>query len=135
MNCTTIIWHKSEFKINISEETIMIDTVKTEVDADNDRILEKFNFLIDKYHHYNHSIVSAEDVPDIGKIPVLTESVTLRPKNLQSQFDELSPLRLLLDAALVDAKIDLQSADRQALVHALENRIVVQEKVLLEPQN
>lgn len=113
----------------------MSDTVKTEVDADNDRILEKFNFLVDKYHHYNQSIISAENAPDIDKIPVLTESVTLRAKNLQSQFDELSPLRLLLDAALVDAKIDLQPAERQALVHALENRIVVQEKVLLEPQN
>lgn len=113
----------------------MTDTVKTDVDADDERILEKFNFLIEKYHHYNHSVVSVEDIPDVDKIPVLTESVTLRPKNLQSQFDELSPLRLLLDAALVDAKIELDPVDRQALVHALENRIVVQEKVLLEPQN
>ncbi|MDR4518577.1 MAG: hypothetical protein MRK00_14500 [Nitrosomonas sp.] len=112
----------------------MIDAVKTDVDEDNEKILEKFNFLIDKYHHYNHSVITTADAPDVDKIPVLTESVSLRAKNLQSQFDELSPLRLLLDAALVDAKIDLHPADRQALVHALENRIVVQEKVLLESQ-
>ena len=113
----------------------MIDAVKTDLDDDNEKIIEKFNFLIDKYHHYNQSVIASEDAPDVDKIPVLTESVTLRAKNLRSQFDELSPLRLLLDAALVDAKIDLHPADRQALVHALENRIVVQEKVLLEPRD
>ena len=113
----------------------MIDTIKTEVDEDNDRVLEKFNFLVDKYHHYDKAIVATEDVSDTEKIPVLTESVTLRSKNLQSRFDKLSPLRLLLDAALVDAKIDLEPADRQALVHALENRIIVQEKILLKQQD
>ena len=39
------------------------------------------------------------------------------------------------DAALVDANIELDPVDRQALVHALENRIIVQEKALLEHQN
>ncbi|SER31923.1 hypothetical protein SAMN05421690_10195 [Nitrosomonas sp. Nm51] len=113
----------------------MSDTVKTEVDAENDKVLEKFNFLIDKYHHYDRSTVTSENVSDVDKIPVLTECVTLRSKQLQTQFDELSPLRLLLDAALVDASIELDAADRQALVRALENRIIVQEKVLLEQQN
>ncbi|PTN10809.1 hypothetical protein C8R11_11853 [Nitrosomonas aestuarii] len=132
MSCTTIIWRKQQANIDILYVIHMIDTVKTEVDEDNDRVLEKFNFLVDKYHHYDSAIIAAEDVLDIDKIPVLTESVTLRSKSLQAQFDELSPLRLLLDAALIDAKIDLKPSDRLALVHALENRIVVQEKVLLD---
>ncbi|MCB1948065.1 hypothetical protein [Nitrosomonas sp.] len=113
----------------------MSDTVKTEIDAENDKVLEKFNFLIDKYHHYDRAVVTPENVSDIDKVPVLTECVKLRSKHLQAEFDELSPLRLLLDAALVDANIELGPADRQALVHALENRIIVQEKVLLEHQN
>ncbi len=108
--------------------------VKTEVDADNDEVLEKFNFLIDKYHHHDQLVVTREDGLDTDNIPVLTENVTLRTKHMPGQFDELSPLRLLLDAALVDAKIDLDPVDRQALVHALENRIIVQEKTLLDPQ-
>ena len=62
-------------------------------------------------------------------IPVLTEKVHLRSaKDAQSEFGELSPLRLLLDAALQDASLDLNPDGRQALVRALENRIIVQEK-------
>ncbi|SEM91424.1 hypothetical protein [Nitrosomonas marina] len=113
----------------------MNDTVETEVDADNDRILKKFDFLIDKYHHSARTVVTPENIEDIDKVPVLTECVALRSKHMQPQFDELSPLRLLLDAALIDARIELNQADRQALVHALENRIIVQEKALLEQQD
>lgn len=93
-------------------------------------VLEKFNFLIEKYHQNGNAVVAEEEISDVDSIPVLTERITLRSKGAFPQFDALSPLRLLLDAALCDAKIDLDPTDRQALVQALENRIIVQEKNL-----
>ncbi len=110
----------------------MSDTAETVGRVDTDKILEKFNFLVDKYYHYDPSSIEPGKVEVKNSIPVLTECVTLRSKQSEAQFDELSPLRLLLDAALIDANINLGPADRQALVHALEDRIVVQEKVVLE---
>ena len=112
----------------------MTDTVETDNDVDNDKVLEKLNVLVDKYCHYDPKVIEQEYAEIEDSIPVLTECVTIRSKQSESQFDELSPLRLLLDAALIDAKINLGPADRQALVHALENRIVVQENVVLEQQ-
>lgn len=101
---------------------------KSELELENEKILEKFNFLIEKYHQPDSVVNEIHGLIDADNIPVLTETVRLRSKNVQPEFGELSPLRLLLDAALHDAHIDLNYADRQALVQALENRIVVQEK-------
>ncbi|MCW5608512.1 MAG: hypothetical protein KIT26_10715 [Nitrosomonas sp.] len=101
---------------------------KSELELENEKILEKFNFLIEKYHQPDSVVNEVHGLIDIDNIPVLTETVRLRSRNVQPEFGELSPLRLLLDAALHDAHIDLNYADRQALVQALENRIVVQEK-------
>jgi hypothetical protein len=106
----------------------MHGTGKSELELENDRILEKFNFLIEKYHQPDSVVNEMQELIDADNIPVLTEAVRLRSKELQPEFGELSPLRLLLDAALHDAHVDLNYADRQALVQALENRILVQEK-------
>ena len=101
---------------------------QSEWELENEKILEKFNFLIEKYHQSDSAINEVHGLIDTDNIPVLTETVRLRSRNAPPEFGELSPLRLLLDAALHDAHIDLNDADRQALVQALENRIVVQEK-------
>lgn len=106
----------------------MHSTGNSELELENDRILEKFNFLIEKYHQPDGVVNEMQGLIDADNIPVLTEVVRLRSKELQPEFGELSPLRLLLDAALHDAHVDLNYADRQALVQALENRILVQEK-------
>jgi len=107
----------------------MQEIEKTELDDENEKVLEKFHFLIEKYHHSDNSVVKPQPILENDDIPILTESVKLRStQELQSDFGELSPLRLLLDAALQDANIDLNTKDRRALVQALENRIIVQEK-------
>lgn len=93
------------------------------------QVLEKFNFLIEKYHHQDNPLIAPQLITGNDNIPVLTEKVRLRSaKDVHSEFGELSPLRLLLDAALQDASVDLNPDGRQALVRALENRIIVQEK-------
>lgn len=101
------------------------------LERENEKILEKFNFLVEKYHQYDNAVLETQGVVDAETVPVLTERIRLRMPEAQSEFGELSPLRLLLDAALRDADIALSQSERQALVHALENRILVQEKEFL----
>lgn len=108
----------------------MNETFSTELDMNNKKILEKFNFLVDKYHHYGHTMTGTEGSHEPDRIPVLTERVVLKSRGLRLPFDEWSPLYLLLDEALREAQINLKSAQQQALVHALEKRIKVQEKIL-----
>ena len=57
--------------------------------------------------------------PVLNKIPTLTEAIPLPPAAPLPQTE----LRQLLDAALLEAEIELDAAAREALIHALEWRL------------
>ena len=113
-------------------------------DFDDARILAKFNSLLSKYQNQGKIIGAAHSVtaslttasqadgmsPEIesSKIPMLTEVVILRSSVMQSQPKRLTPMQLILDAALEDAHIEMGALDRKALANALETRLADQIK-------
>lgn len=115
----------------------MIDD-KSPTEPDDAEILQKFRNLLGKYH--NHGKIksttatpvdspSEMDSPVEGEllqektaenIPMLTEVVVLNPSVIQPQPKRSTPIQQILDAALQDAHIDMNSSDRKALADALE---------------
>jgi hypothetical protein len=117
---------------------------KTSEDFDDARILAKFNSLLSKYQNQGKIIgaahpaaarlATASQVDDISseigpnKIPTLTEVVILRSSAMQSQTKRLTPMQLILNAALEDTNIEMNVLDRRALADALETRLADQIK-------
>lgn len=112
---------------------------KPSEDFDDARILAKFNSLLSKYQNQGKIIGAAHPVaaglatasqmdgmsPEIesSKIPTLTEVVILRSSVIQSRPKRLTPMQLILNAALEDAHIEMDALDRKVLANALETRL------------
>ena len=110
---------------------------KTSPDFDDAEILAKFRNLLNKYQNQGKIILPANNTagspaaspvdkktpiePD--KIPLLTEAVILHSSIIQPQPARQKPIRQILDAALEDANIEMNTVDRKALSNALENRL------------
>ncbi|MBX3616030.1 hypothetical protein [Nitrosomonas sp.] len=106
-------------------------------DLDDSEILTKFRNLLSKYQHQG-KIISTSDYPasittpqsDIptkteysDEIPLLTDIVILHPTVIHPQPARLTPIRQILDAALSECLIELNTTDRKALANALEIRL------------
>lgn len=110
---------------------------RTTPEVDDAEILAKFRNLLNKYQNQGKITLPADNATassaalpagkttptGMDKIPLLTEAVILRSSIIQPQPLRLTPIRQILDAALEDAGIDMNPADRKALVNALENRL------------
>jgi hypothetical protein len=110
---------------------------RTAPEVDDAEILAKFRNLLNKYQSQGRIILPADNsttppaVPfgdkttpvEPDEIPLLTEAVILHSSIIQPQPLRLTPIRQILDAALEDAGIEMNSVDRKALVNALENRL------------
>ncbi len=59
----------------------------------------------------------------VDEIPTLTEMVYLAPEMLSPQPDVTSLLAQILDAALREAKVDLNADARKIVVQGLESRL------------
>lgn len=112
-------------------------------DLDDAKILAKFSNLLNKYQSQGkitHTVaataatttISETDgiLPEVEseKIPTLTEVVILHPSVIQPQPKRRKPIQQILDAALEDAHIEMDTSDRKALAHALEVRLADQIK-------
>lgn len=110
-------------------------------DLDDAKILAKFSNLLNKYQSQGkitHPV--AATAPDISSadgilpaaepddIPTLTEAVILHPSVIQPQPKRRKSIQQILDAALEDAHIEMDTLDRKALANALEARLVDQIK-------
>ncbi len=106
------------------------------IDFDDAQIIGKFNSLLNKYQNQGMIPQKATSTPiaaeqtcgltvELGsdKIPVLTDVVILHPSVIQPQPKRLRPMQQILDAALVDAQIEMSASDRKALAIALESRL------------
>lgn len=120
-----------------------MDENKPAIDFDDAAILEKFRSLLNKYQSQgkitsaiSSAMLSANaqhgDKPtpmDAGTtIPILSEVVVLHPSVIQPQPARLTPIQLILDAALRDANIEMDTLNKKALANALEARLTNQIK-------
>ncbi len=99
---------------------------KPTIDLDEEKILAKFNNLLNKYQDQGKMISGLHPVAqeiESDKIPTLTEVVILHPAPVQPQPKRLTTIRQILDAALEDAHIEMDVSDRKALARALETRL------------
>ena len=111
---------------------------RTATDSEDTEILNKFNSLLGKYQNQGKisGTIPAGKVHEAGNaasnetdpIPLLTEAVTLHPAVIQRQPARLTPIRQILDAALEEAHIEMDTKKRKALAHALEARLTKQIK-------
>lgn len=110
-------------------------------EADYDEILIKLDALLCKHEGKPPALSEADNTaaslpvstPAVApeqtsltaadNIPVLTETVLLTPSMLSPQSDITSLLEQILDSALRDAGLDLDTRARTALVQALEHRL------------
>ena len=110
-------------------------------DVDNDEILNKADSLLHKHQAnaskdlYDSVVADSDGIKKTGaalqpgvkssgnNIPMLTEVVILNPVSLPSQSEGASSLQRVVDEALDEVKIQLNSADRVALIQALERRL------------
>ncbi len=110
-------------------------------DLDDAKILAKFSNLLNKYHSqggimHPDAAVAPDTSPADGilpaagpdNIPTLTEVVILHPSVIQPQPKRRKPIQQILDAALEDAHIEMDTSDRKALANALEVRLAGQVK-------
>lgn len=108
-------------------------------ESDDNEVLDKLDALLRKHQGKPATVTGADDVavtlpvltqivdaapeqsspPVLNKIPTLTEAIPLPPAAPSPQAE----LRQLLDAALLEAKIELDNTAREALIHALEWRL------------
>lgn len=110
---------------------------RTAPEVDDAEILAKFRNLLNKYQNKGKITLPADNATassaalpvdkttpiEMDKIPLLTEAVILRSSIIQPQPLRLTPIRQILDAALEDANIEMNTVDRKALSNALENRL------------
>ena len=105
-------------------------------DFDDAQIIGKFNSLLNKYQNQGmitqkaaSTSIAAEQTCGLAveggadKIPLLTDVVILHPSVIQPQPKRLRPIQQILDAALLDAQIEMSVADRKALAITLESRL------------
>jgi len=119
-----------------------MDENKPAIDFDDAAILEKFRSLLSKYQSQGKITpaisnvtltVSAQQADktvsmDASTIPLLSEVVVLHPSVIQPQPARLTPIQLILDAALRDANIEMDTLNKKALANALEVRLTNQIK-------
>lgn len=110
-------------------------------DVDSDEILNKADSLLHKHQanaskdSFKSTVIDTEGIKGTGPvlqpvrkssdidIPMLTEVVVLNPVSLSNQSDGASSLRRVVDEALEEVKIHINSTDRAALIQALERRL------------
>ncbi len=115
----------------MSDDKTSADSI---ADSDDAEILDKFHNLLSKYQ--NQGKITGALVPagkalkgnqtashETDPIPLLTEIVSLHPAVIQRQPARLTPIRQILDAALEETQIEMDSQNRKALAHALEIRL------------
>ena len=108
-------------------------------ESGDDEVLDKLDALLRKHQGKSSAATGADDVaatlpvltqiidaapeqlspPVLNEIPTLTEAIPLPPAAPLPQTE----LRQLLDAALLEAEIELDAAAREALIDALEWRL------------
>ena len=108
-------------------------------ESDDNEVLDKLDALLRKHQSKPATVTGADGVaatlpvltqivdaapeqlspPVLNKIPTLTEAIPLPP----TTPSPISELRQLLDAALLEAEIELDATAREALIHALEWRL------------
>jgi hypothetical protein len=116
----------------------------TSVEFDNNEILNKVDSLLHKHHNQSKvtedlhdAILSSLDHAQISdyelrqaphspnnEIPTLNEVVILRPVTMPDHSECNLTLQQILDAALQEVKIDLDTTDRIALFQAIEKRLI-----------
>lgn len=110
-------------------------------DLDDAKILAKFTNLLNKYQSQGRvthpATATVTDTPPIDgilpaaepdDIPTLTEVVILHPSVIQPQPKRRKSIQQILDAALEDVHIEMDTSDREALANALEIRLAGQVK-------
>ncbi len=119
-----------------------MDENKPVIDFDDAAILEKFRSLLNKYQSQGKITPAISNLTltasaqyadktismDAGAIPLLSEVVILHPSVIQPQPERLTPIQLILDAALRDANIEMDTLNKKALANALEIRLTNQIK-------
>jgi len=112
-------------------------------DVDDAKILAKFNSLLNKYQNHGRMNVgntltsgdaTAAEVKDDSSasdsdaIPILTDIVSLPSSSVQSQPTNTTTMEHILNAALNDAHINLDTAEKKILANALDARLSDQAK-------
>lgn len=117
----------------------MADDNEIPPESGDDEVLDKLDALLRKHQGKPATVTGADSVaatlpvltqildaapeqsspPALNKIPTLTEAMPVPPVAPSPQTE----LRQLLDAALLEAEIELDAAAREALSHALEWRL------------
>ncbi len=108
-------------------------------DVDDAKILAKFNSLLNKYQNQDrlkggaNSFVSdapfASQLDEMAHekesdvIPTLTEVVLLHSSVIQPQPQRITPIEQILEAALEEAQIELDTAEKRILASALDARL------------
>ncbi|WP_295624451.1 hypothetical protein [uncultured Nitrosomonas sp.] len=119
-----------------------MDENKPAIDFDDAAILEKFRSLLNKYQSQGKITPAISNVTlsanaqhsdktasmDAGTIPLLSEVVVLHPSVIQLQPARPTPIQLILEAALKDANIEMDTLNKKALANALEARLTNQVK-------
>lgn len=116
----------------------------TSTEFDDDEILNKVDSLLHKHQNQAKKLddlrdAKSSDLDDTqipggalqqilrsssNEIPTLTEVVILHPVTMPEQSEYNSSLQQILDAALQEIGIDLNTTDRIALLQALEKHLI-----------
>ena len=122
----------------------MTQDYNTSTDFDDEEILNKVNNLLNKHQNQANA---PDDLCDVAssdldctqksdgllqqapqssskEIPILTEVVNLHPVTMPAQSECAISLQQILDTALQEVGIDLNTTDRIALLQALEKRLI-----------
>mgnify|MGYP003439260747 FL=1 len=112
-------------------------------DVDDAKILAKFNSLLNKYQNQGRmgagsalasGAATAAEVKDLSPatdldaIPILTDIVSLPSSDSQPQPTHATTIEHILNAALNDAHINLDTAEKKILANALDARLSDQAK-------
>lgn len=113
-------------------------------DVDDAKILAKFNSLLNKYQNQGRmagtgntltsSAAMATEVKEISStadsdsVPILTEIVLLPSSIMQPLPAHATTIEHILNAALNDAQINLDTAEKKILANALDARLGDQAK-------
>jgi len=122
----------------------MIQDHNTSTDFDDEEILNKVNSLLNKHQnpantpdglcdvlssdldYTQKSDGALQQAPQSSnnEIPTLTDVVILHPVTMPAQSESAISLQQILDAALQEVEIDLNTTDRIALLQAIEKRLI-----------
>ena len=121
----------------------MPDDNEIPAESDDNEVLDKLDALLRKHQSKPATVTGADGVaatlpvltqivdaapeqlspPVLNKIPTLTEAIPLPSAAASPKIEVMSQLRQLLDAALLEAEVELDAAAREALIQALEWRL------------